>query len=295
MAASVVVGLVFQALAAWFAPLVMVWATATILVSLVRLDGALLSRTLRDPRRALVIIGWTLIATPLLVLGVIRLVPLDPAIAGALVLIAATPSILSVSAYCIFLGLDAALLTLVAVPATVAAVVTLPAFAELVPGGIAGLSFWPLLMRTFLIVGVALGGAWLVRRFVTQQQVNAHAPWLDGTIVLLIAATALGIVSGLTDILLAAPIKSLTYFVGALAFNAGLQCLTTAVMWPMGRVHAASAGFAGGMRNIALLLGVVTGHVPPDVQLFLVMAQVQLFIIAAPARVAFGAIGVRSG
>lgn len=292
MAASVVVGLALQTLAAWFAPLVMVWATATILVSLVRLDSALLTRTLRDPRRAIAIIVWTLLATPLLMLGVVRILPLDPAIAAALVLIAATPPILSVSAYCIFLGLDAALLTLVAVPATVVAIVTLPAFAEFVPGGIAGLSFWPLLLRTLLIVGVALGGAWLARRFVTQEQVNSHAAWLDGTIVLLIAFTALGIVSGLTDTLRAAPLKSLIYFIGAFALNAVLQLLTTAAMWRMGRVPAASAGFAGGCRNIALLLGVVTGHVPADVQLFIVMAQLQLFVIAAPARAAFGAIGV---
>jgi hypothetical protein len=144
------------------------------------------------------------------------------------------------------------------------------------------------------VVGIALGGAWLVRRALTQDQVHRHATWIDGMIVLLIAFTALGIVSGLTDILRSAPLKSLLFFLGAFAFNVGLQVVTTFAMWRMGRVHAASAGFAGGCRNIALLLGVVTGHVSADVQLFIVMAQLQLFFILAPTRFGMRLIGVRA-
>lgn len=124
------------------------------------------------------------------------------------------------------------------------------------------------------------------------QRIAAHADWLDGLIVLLIGFTAFGIVSGLSAVILARPLQSLGYFAGAFALNVGLQVLTIAVMWRLGRVHAASAGLAGGCRNIALLLGIVAGLVPPDVQLFIVMAQLQLFFILLPTRWGLRAIGV---
>jgi BASS family bile acid:Na+ symporter len=295
MATSVVVGLVFQDLARLFAPWVVAVATATMLVSLVRLDVGAFKTYLRRPARAALIIVWTLLLLTGLVYAIVHATPVPPAIGAALILIAATPSIMSVTAYCIFLGTDAALLTLVSIPATALAVLTLPAFAEAIPGNIGGLSFLPLLARTFIVVGVALGGAWLVHRLVPKERIAANGLWLDGAVVILIVFTAFGIVDGLAAVLARDPLKSLIYFLIAFAFNAGLQALTIVAMWKLGPVHAASAGLVGGCRNIALLLGLVLGKVPPDLQLLLVMAQLQLFLILPPTRLAYRALGVRGG
>ena len=292
MAGSVVVGLLLQDLARLFAPVVVYVATATMFLSLVRLDTKVFLQHARRPGLAIAIIGWTTLVVPLLVLALVHALPLPSAVAAGILLIAATPPIVSVAAYCVFLGTDAALLTLVSIPATALCVLSLPAFAAWAPGDLPGLAFGPLLIRTFIVVGIAMGGAMLVHRFVPRARIDAAAMPIDGMIIALIVATALGIMDGLAAVIAADPVRSITYFLATFVLNTVLQCLTALVFVRAGVVYAGSAALVGGFRNMALLLGLVIGRVGPELQLFLVMAQIQLFVMPALMRPVYALAGV---
>lgn len=293
MAASVVVGVLWQELAAAFGPYVLAASIVTMYLTVVRLDVRVLGGWLRRPMLPAAIAVWTLLAVPLLVLSAVRWADAPPALAAALVVIAATPPIMSVGAYCAFLGTAAELLIVAVLPATVLSIVTLPAFAAAI--GVAGVTPGGLVLTLLAIVGIALGGAALTRRFISFERIERNAAWLDAAMVLVIIVIGAGVTDGLRAVIAARPSVVFEYFLGTLVLNALLQTLTWCVFAGRGARLAASAALAGGCRNMALLIGVLAGKVEPDVQLLLVMAQVQLFLLPALMRPVYRRFGVFAG
>lgn len=290
MAASVLVGLAAQDLALLLAPLVFLASMGTMYLSTIRLDERLLRARLARPMLPLAIVVWTTLVVPAIVVAIVKIVPMPPVVADALVLIAATAPIVSVAAYCVFLGTDAELLILAVLPATVLSIVSLPAFAALV--GVDGLAPGVLVLRLLAMVGTSLALGALTRVFVSRAAIERQAVWLDAVMVVLIAIIAIGVCSGLTEIIAARPLVVVEYFVLTLAFNGLLQAVTWLVFARLGPRAAASAALVGGCRNMAVLLALVLGLVGPELQLILVIAQIQLFILPALLRPIYANLGV---
>jgi predicted Na+-dependent transporter len=290
MALSVLVGIAWQDLARLLAPWVAAASVGTMYLSCVRLDERVLKARLGRPALPIALVAWTTLVLPAIVFVVLRFVPITPELAAALLLIAATSPIVSVAAYCVFLGTDAELLMLAVLPAAVVSIASLPAFAGLV--GIEGLAPGVLVLRLLGMIGTSLLLAAATRAFVTRARIEREAVWLDAIMVVFIVIVALGVSSGLREVILTRPAVVIEYFLATLAFNAMLQAASWLVFARCGPRVAASAALVGGCRNMAVLLAVVLGLVGPEIQLVLVMAQLQLFILPALMRPVYAALGV---
>ena len=62
-----------------------------------------------------------------------------------------------------------------------------------------------------------------------------------------------------------------------------LVCVT-AILWPFGRHLALPLGWCAGNRNLGLLVGALSGVVPPDTWSYFALAQFPIYALPAIAR-----------
>jgi hypothetical protein len=195
MSVSVLTGLLAQDLARLLAPLVIFASMGAMFLTALRLDRRLLLGWIRRPLIPISIVLFTTLVIPAMVIALTRTGALSPSVALACALIAATPPIISVGPYCVFLGTDNELLSLSVLPATAVGILTLPFYASL--AGLPGLEPARLALELLAVVGTAMGGAVLIRLFVPLERVERHAPALDVGALLLMVTVAIGVTDGL--------------------------------------------------------------------------------------------------
>lgn len=291
MSVSVLVGLLVQDLARALSPLVLFASMSAMFLTALRIDRRALTAWLKRPWIPLAIIVCTTLLLPACAVMVLHAFTIEPTKALAIGLIIATPPIISVGAYCVFLGTDNELLTLSVLPATALGVATLPFFAELF--GLPGLSPMRLAIELLLVVGTAMGGATVIRFFLSLERVERHAPALDFGAVVMMVIVAIGVTDGLAALIAASPLKVVDAFVTTAILSAGLQALGWLIFSRAGPRVAASVGLVNGFRNMALLLGLLLGHVDPSLQLLLVAGQLQLFLLPVLMRPLYRRYGVQ--
>lgn len=290
MSLSVVVGLLAQDLARALSPLVLFASMSAMFLTALRIDRLALTAWLRRPFLPVAIIVFTTLLLPGLTVISLSAASIDPTTALAIGLIIATPPIISVGAYCVFLGTDNELLTLSVLPATALGIVTLPVFAEWF--GLPGLTPTRLAIDLLLVVGTAMGGAALIRMFVPLARVEQHAASLDFGAVVTMVVVAIGVTDGLSALIAAQPGKVVEAFAVTALLSVVLQALAWLVFARFGARAAASVALVNGFRNMALLLGLLIGRVEAPLQLLLVAGQLQLFLLPVLMRPLYRRLGV---
>jgi len=153
----------------------------------------------------------------------------------------------------------------------------LPLFAAL--SGVAGLSPGGMLMNLLWVVGISLGGGFALRVWATPERIEQNASAWTLCMVLLMVFIALGVTHGLTAQITQDPALVLQLLALTALFNLAWQWAGWQVFKRLTVQAAMSVSLISGFRNVAVLLGLVLGHVTPDLQLMLVMAQIQLFVL----------------
>lgn len=290
MALSVLAGLLAQDLARTFSPLVLFASMSAMFLTALRIDRQALTAWIKRPALPVAIIVFTTLALPALTVLALRAVSIDASTALAVGLIIATPPIISVGAYCVFLGTDNELLTLSVLPATAVGIVTLPLFAEWF--GLPGLTPMRLAVELLLVVGTAMGGAALLRLGVPLARIERHAPFFDLAAVVMMVIVAVGVTDGLTALIVAEPAKVIEAFIVTAVLSVVLQATAWVIFVRAGVRSAASVALVNGFRNMALLLGLLLGHVDASLQLLLVAGQLQLFLLPVLMRPIYRRLGV---
>jgi|GEM_PF-1520627 BASS family bile acid:Na+ symporter len=290
MSVSVLTGLLAQDLARLLAPLVIFASMGAMFLTALRLDRRLLLGWIRRPLIPISIVLFTTLVIPAMVIALTRTGALSPSVALACALIAATPPIISVGPYCVFLGTDNELLSLSVLPATAVGILTLPFYASL--AGLPGLEPARLALELLAVVGTAMGGAVLIRLFVPLERVERHAPALDVGALLLMVTVAIGVTDGLASLILAEPAVVVEAFVVTAVLSLVLQALGWLAFYRLGARVAGSVALVNGLRNMALLLGLLIGQVDASLQLLLVLGQLQLFLLPSVMRPIYRRLGV---
>ena len=189
-----------------------------------------------------------------------------------------------------FLGTDNELLSLSVLPATAVGILTLPFYASL--AGLPGLEPARLALELLAVVGTAMGGAVLIRLFIPLERVEQHAPALDLGALLLMVTVAIGVTDGLASLILAEPAVVVEAFVVTAVLSLVLQALGWLAFYRFGARIAGSVALVNGLRNMALLLGLLIGQVDASLQLLLVLGQLQLFLLPSVMRPLYRRLGV---
>lgn len=277
---SLLVGILFQDLAAAARPLVGPLATLLLMLALVRTDWPRVRALLARPWLAIALSAAILIGVPLAVWPVWRLLDVWPGLVAALCLSAMAPGVVSAATTAAFLRLDVSLALLVSLITNFAVPFTLPPLALWLLGLDLKISAAALSLRLAGIVLIALAGAVAVRAWLKPDGVRHNASKIDGCAVLVLMIFAVPLMDGIVARALAEPVKLTGFVVGSFAGMFLCNALMALAAFPFtDRRTALTAGYCSNGRNNALLMAVLPATADPDIFLFIAAVQVPIYVM----------------
>ncbi|MCL4801013.1 MAG: hypothetical protein KJ025_15580 [Burkholderiales bacterium] len=284
LAFGVLVGLALPDLAAIARPLLLPALLVPLTIALLRLDWRLLGDAVRRPVLIAVVTAWTLVASPLLMALVLRPTPLPPALANAIILMAAGAPVTMCATISLILRLDTALAVVGIVFATALMPFTLPAIALPLLGLELDIDLGTFVLRFVLMVGTAFGVALAVRRLAGLERLARHAHALDATAVLSLLVFAVAIMDGVTAAALERPAYVLGTVAAAFAANLGLQLAGTLAFLGLGMRRALTVGLLTGNCNMGIILVALADKADFDTIMFFALGQIPMYMLPALLR-----------
>ncbi len=277
---SLLVGVLFQDLAAAARPLVGPLATILLMLALVRTDWPRVRALLARPGLALALSAAILVAVPLAVWPLWRALDVWPGLVAALCLSAMAPTVTSAATTAAFLRLDVSLALLVSLITNFAVPLTLPPLALWLLGLDLQISAMALSLRLATIVLIALAGAIAIRAWLKPDGLRHNAHKIDGCAVLVLMVFAIPLMDGIVARALAEPVKLAGFVVGSFAGMFLCNAVMALGTLPFtDRRTALTAGYCSSGRNNALLMAVLPVTADPDIFLFIAAVQVPIYVI----------------
>ncbi|MBO6783128.1 MAG: hypothetical protein JJ899_07640 [Alphaproteobacteria bacterium] len=279
MLLGVLSGVAYQPLAAAMRPWLPVMIVTTLTLAIVRTDLGTLTAILRRPGSTVVQVVWLLALSPLVMAGVLMLVPVPEALRGPLILYAATAPVTSMPAFALLFGLDAAFVLVGVTAAALLSPLSVPATAALVMGDQLTIGILDLAARLAMIIGGCYVLGVVLRRVVGAERVAGWSMPLDAVFV--VAATLLGI--AVMDGIVALAARDLA----AMALTVALVLGVSFLLFVLGALLFASAGLTtalgaglnSGGRNISIVLAVVGASASDALVIVVAAAQVPIFVL----------------
>jgi BASS family bile acid:Na+ symporter len=281
LAVGVFAGLVLPDLAALMRPLLPPAVAGLLFLALLRIDWRELSWHFSRPLTGALLCAWFLIATPLLVWLTTAVIGVDSGLAIALALAAACPPIVSGPAMALLLRLDAPLMLVSVVSASLLAPFTIVSVSIYLLGVNLHIDAFALFLRLALLIGGCVLAAVTARQLLGRVRLARARNFFDIVAVVLLLTFAVAIMDGVTALVERDAWHVLRFITAAFAANIALQLVGTAAAAAMGRRAALTVGFASGNRNMGLLLAVLPAESAPDALLFFAVAQLPIYMLPA--------------
>ncbi|MGX9966224.1 hypothetical protein ACVFYP_23070 [Roseomonas sp. F4] len=246
---------------------------------LLRVDFGQVLGYLRRPLLVAALLGWVLLACPLLVFAIVRVLGFEGPLSAAVVIMATGCAATSSPAFARMVGLDGEISLVVAVISTLLVPFTAPPLALGLLGIDLAISLTGLMARLALVVGLPLLVSLVIRRLVGPARLARYGRGVDGAVVLLVVFYGFGVMDGVQAMLLAEPLWVLGGIALAFAGNFGLNIATAlAFMKVAGARVALSGGLLSGNRNMALYLAVLPAATDARILMFFALCQFPLFL-----------------
>lgn len=281
LALGILVGLALPDLAALMRPLLPPAVAGLLFLALLRIDWRELVLHVSRPLIGVLLCAWYLIVTPMLVWLAVTGFAVDGGLATALILAAACPPIVSGPAIALLLRLDAPLMLVSVVSASLLAPFTLVAVSSKIIGVELDIDSIRLFLRLAGLVGGCVVSALIVRRLLGRVRLSRLRTGFDSASVVLLLIFAVAIMDGVTALLARDPWHVLGFIVAAFVINVALQLLGATAAAALGRRASLTVGFATGNRNMGLLLAVLPADSSADALLFFALAQLPIYMLPA--------------
>jgi bile acid:Na+ symporter, BASS family len=284
LAAGIFLGVLVPPLAAGARPLLTPAIFVLMAVTVLRLDPAAVVASLRRPLPLALAVLWLLVGTPLLVLAPAALLGGGGFLGDHAVLVAASAPVISVVAYAVLLGLDAAFALAAGVVATALVPFTLPILAGVVVGVDLPLDPGGLLARLVLLIGGAAGVAVLLRRWWGPATVAERGALVDGVAVMAMLTFGLAVMDGVTAAALDRPGFTARALVLVFALAIGLNLVGTLLFAPFGRRLALTVGLMSGFKNFGLVVAAMGAAADGLTVVFLGLVQFPIYLLPVALR-----------
>lgn len=281
LAIGVFAGLVLPDVAVLMRPLLPPSVAGLLFLALLRIDWQELARHVNRPLVAGLLCVWFLLAVPAIVWAVVRVLPLDEGLATALILAAACPPIVSGPAMALLLRLDAPLMLVSVISASLAAPFTIAAVSSWLVGVDLNIDALNLFFRLAALTGACMLTAALVKRVLGAGRLARWRFPLDLAALVLLLVFAVAIMAGVSELAARDPGHVLHFVGAAFVANVLLQMVGTGAALALGRRGALTVGFASGNRNMGLLLAVLPAGAAPDAVLFFALGQLPIYMLPA--------------
>jgi BASS family bile acid:Na+ symporter len=256
------------------APVVVLLMTLVLL----RVDIGAAFALLRRPGQLIAVVAFMLVACPVVAAAVARVADLESGIAAGVVIFATGCAATSSPAFARLVGLDPELSLLATLATTVLVPLTAPPMAFALMGVDLAISLPAFMGRLGLVVGVPLVLSLLIRRVAGERRIVPLGGAVDGATVWLVVIYGFGVMDGLAARIASDPAWVAQALAAAFVADFGLNAVTAAAFWWVGRRAALSAGLMSGNRNMALYLAVLPAAADPRVSLFFALCQFPLFL-----------------
>jgi bile acid:Na+ symporter, BASS family len=291
LAGGLFVGLLLPPLAALVRPALGTLIFLLTATSFLSIDWPALAAHARRPALLALALAWSLGGVPLVTALGCRLIHLPAGLTQGLVLWAAGPPLISAAAIALLLGLDAALALLLMVAGTFLMPFTLPPLVLGLIGLKLGIGILPLMRNLALFIGGAVLAAAALRRLIGLERLRRHAIALSGLNVLILLIFAIGIMDGVTSLLLRDPQQVLLYAAAALSASLLLQGLSFLVFAFLPRIPALTIGLVGGNNNLAVVWANLGAAVTPQLTLFFAAVQLPIYVLPAVLKPVYRRLG----
>ena len=245
---------------------------------LLRVDVAGTLAHLRRPGRLAAVVGFQMLACPLLAYAAVAALPLDAGIKAGVVIFATGCAATSAAAFARMVGLDPEL-SLLGTLATLALVpLTAPPIALWLLGIDLSISAGAFMGRLLVVVGLPMLVSLGLRRAIGAGALSRWGASVDGALVWLVVFYGFAVMDGLAVRAAADPWWVVQAVGAAFVADYGLNAATAVALGPLGRRTALTAGLMSGNRNMALFLAVLPATTDPRITLFFGLCQIPLFL-----------------
>ena len=277
-ASSVFIALFLPSLASVLTPLLTPAIWGLLVLAMVRLDWVGVKLSIKRWRVSSIALVWMLIGSPALMWACVTHLDIAPGIAVAMVLMASSAPLNSVPAMVMMMGLNGTLALVIMVGATFLLPITMPVIAFEFMNIRLDMSAWEMAGRLTAILASALGASILCRQFVGIDRITTWGTKFDGIVVILLAVFAIAIMNGVSALLIEDPIRIITITFLSFMANALLQLIGFGLFKTIGLRDAMTIGFAGGNRNMGIILAVLPASSDPDITLYFALAQFPMYV-----------------
>lgn len=278
---SVFIGMFVPVLAGIFRPLLPIFIVLPLTLALMRIDWAELGAYLKRWPLILILCFWMLVASPVLVWAVLLNSDVAPGVVSGIVLMAAAPPIVSAAAIALFVGLDGAIIVVSTVAAMWLVPLVLPPMALELLNLELDLSLLEFSLRLGIVVTIAFSAAWIGRRVLGPERLARNSSILDGLAVISLFMFVVGVFDGVWEMTVANPWHVIGATALSFVFNIGLQVVSAALFWRLGRRVALSIGLMSGNCNMGLVLITLADRAEPDVIMYFAVAQIPMYVLPA--------------
>jgi len=277
---GVMIGLIAPPLSDAARPLMGVAVFSFTLGAFLKVDFAAFRAELREGRRVIAALVWSMFGVPALMLLLVRVVQPGPDLAQGLILCMLAPPVGSAAAIAAMLGFSAPLALLATVVATFASPFYLPLLAQSLAGVSLSVDSWRMAQVLTLIVGGACVAAAMMRRYASAF-VKGNPDAMTGIAVIGLIVVAVGAMRGMQVHFLAHLREALLFLGVAFLVNAGFQAIGTLLFSGLDRPRALAIGLVSGNRNITLIWAAagtsVAAH--PAIEAYLAISVLPIFML----------------
>jgi BASS family bile acid:Na+ symporter len=278
---GILLGLILPDLAALARPALAPTVALILAAALLRVDWAIMLAYARRPGVVLALAVWCMLVSPVVTWALVQALPLPPGLATAIILMAAAPPILGATGLALVLGLDGALAAVAGLLSTVVTPLSVPPLALALLGLELEVGIAEFMLRLAVVIGAALALVLVVKRLCRPEQLRAQAGRIDGLFVLFMLVFAVGIMDGVTAVMISDPGKAALWLGAAFIANPVLQVLGALAFAGLGRQRALTAGLLTGNCNMGILLAALPPGGNFDIVLYFALGQLPMFMLPA--------------
>ena len=279
MPAGIVIGCLFQPLAALLRPTLPICVFLMLAVVLSRLEIHHALAHLRKPKVFMISLLWAFIAIPAMFIAVLHVFPQSPGLNAVLIIYATSPPNFGGAALAFLMGLDGALTVATIFASTAIHPLITPLFTELFAPNAFQISGVDLALRLAILIGGSSMLAWGLRTWLGPTRRVAALGIFDGLNVIIMVVFAIALMDGIPARVLAQPEYAFSLVVLATALHIVLNAVTVMVFWRTGKRRAYTLGYSHSGRNIAVVMSVLGSAAPADAWLFFAMLQFPIYCL----------------
>ena len=255
---------------------------ALLVIAMMRVDIAELLLHARNPLRLAASLFGLMVLTPIVVHFLLIPLGLPPIWHLALVMAACAPSLGSLPNLAYIMRLDGAIALNVLVIGTLVFPFSAALLLPLLSDTDVNLDAWGLFSGLAIKIGVAILIAMVLRRLMGAELRERLSTDLDGLSVLILVLFVLTVMSDIGTAWIKSPMRVISMMLLVMAFNFGLQFITSVLAVLLGRgltrAQALSLGLSGGNRNFALFFLALPPDMLPQFLLFLGVFQIPIYL-----------------